>query len=75
MYEEERTSDISNPITEPLGPTLLADKKTSTPPPDPRSTTISPYKFGVRVVHTQGIREMGRHHLLDVCGGNRITTA
>ena len=31
------------PITLPVGPTFLAAKKQSNPPPDPKSMTVSPY--------------------------------
>src|SRR5512136_2250683 len=33
---------MSTPMTFPLDPTLLAAIKTSIPPPDPRSRTVSP---------------------------------
>jgi hypothetical protein len=71
------TSDISNPIAEPVGPTFPAARKTSMPPPDPRSTTLSPYRFRVSALHSQEDNEelvRSHDHLLDVCGGYRITT-
>src|SRR5262245_32283944 len=33
---------MSRPYTLPVGPTRLADSRTSTPPPDPRSSTVCP---------------------------------
>ena len=36
------TEDISRPIACPLGPILDAARKISIPPPDPKSSTISP---------------------------------
>src|SRR5215210_3820476 len=33
---------MSSPYANPPGPTLLADKSTSIPPPLPRSSTVSP---------------------------------
>src|SRR6266436_9772525 len=33
---------MSNPYALPVGPTLLAESKTSIPPPDPKSSTTSP---------------------------------
>src|SRR5215831_18263322 len=36
------SSVMSSPYAFPVGPTLRADKNTSTPPPEPRSSTVSP---------------------------------
>src|SRR3954465_9037543 len=33
---------MSSPIALPVGPTRRADRSTSAPPPDPRSSTVSP---------------------------------
>src|SRR5665213_891339 len=33
---------MSNPYALPVGPTRLAESKTSMPPPDPKSRTVSP---------------------------------
>jgi len=47
------------------------------PPPDPRSTTLSPYRFRTSALRSQednGELVRNHDHLLDVCGGYRITT-
>ena len=36
------SSVMSRPIARPVGPTRFADRSTSMPPPDPRSSTRSP---------------------------------
>jgi hypothetical protein len=36
------SSVMSNPYAVPLGPTRFADRITSIPPPEPRSSTVSP---------------------------------
>jgi hypothetical protein len=37
-----RTEDRSSPMTWPVGPTLSAARRTSIPPPEPKSTMVSP---------------------------------
>src|SRR5688572_2726245 len=41
---------MSMPNARPVGPTLAAARKTSSPPPEPKSTTVSPcLKFAMAV--------------------------
>src|SRR5580698_2151364 len=41
---------MSMPIARPVGPTIFADRNTSSPPPEPKSTTTSPsLRFAVAV--------------------------
>src|SRR5688500_13236869 len=44
------SSVMSRPYTLPVGPTRFAERRTSIPPPDPRSSTVSPSCSSARAV-------------------------
>src|SRR5919204_4307319 len=44
------SSVMSSPYALPVGPTRLADSNTSMPPPEPRSSTVSPARRSARAV-------------------------
>jgi hypothetical protein len=44
------SSVMSSPYATPVGPTRLADRITSMPPPEPRSSTVSPARSSATAV-------------------------
>src|SRR5215831_15294915 len=51
------SSVMSRPYALPVGPTRLADSNTSIPPPDPRSSTVSPARSSASAVGLPQPRE------------------